>query len=257
MQKGNPDEFLGYFAIGILDEQGLRQQIINNFPKMAGLTAEKEFEQYQDYHCVCGGGGNMPCVILPKTDYDFQISIQRVSDEMFLSLLDTQEFNQLLLSIIYVKQDDNWKVYLCYIGSFRIAEKNAVQWYEDALPYYNQGYLTSAGFRLGMAISCLNPAPFLKYQQENEIVELAKKDQAEINSKYSFPIQLSDIESNPVIYSIKPQFVQQDIIPVVWYVTSTRLKDVNSLKEEAKNALKEVWKERLSLAGLAPWPSLL
>jgi hypothetical protein len=233
IQKGNSDELLGYFAIGLLGEQDLRQQIINNFTEMTGLTVEKEFEQYQDYHCIWGGGGNMPCIILPKTDYDFQISIQRVSDEMFLSLLNTQEFNQLLLSIIYVKQDNNWKVYLVNIGSFKIAEKNAVQWYEEALPYYNQGYLISAGFRLGMAKSCLHPAPFLKYQKEDKIVELIEKDQAEINSKYSFPIQLSHIESNPVIYSIKPQFVQQDIIPVVWYITSIKLEDINNLKEEA------------------------
>lgn len=233
IQKDKLDEFLGYFATGLPNEQKNRQQIIDNFPALAGAVKEKEFEEYQDYHCTCSGGGSTPCTVLPKTDYDFLISIERTGNEMFMSLLETQELQRLLLSITYVKQHENWKVYQVYIGSFKIAEKNAVQWHEEALVYYNQGYLVPAMLRMQMSSVCLNPAPFLKYQKEGEIIELIEKAQAELKDEYSLPIHLSDIEGDPVIYYIKPKFVQQEIIPDICYVTSIKLEDINSLKEEA------------------------
>jgi hypothetical protein len=235
MQEGNSDELFGYFVTGLANEDELRQNNKDIIPEVARFTKDKEFTLYKDFYCTCGGGGSMPCIVLPKTDYDFQVSIKRVGNEMFMSLSETQEFNKLLLSLVYAKQDGQWKLSQYHIGSFKIAEKNAVQWYEEALPYYNQGSLISALFRLEMANSCLNPAPFLKYQKEGEIVELAEKAQAEFKSKYSLPIQLSDIKGKPVIYDIRPQFVQQDIIPVVWYITSIKLEDVNGLKEEANS----------------------
>lgn len=232
IQKGGPDELSGYFVTGSIYEQAIRQQNANVFPKAATLMKDKELIAYRDFYCTCSGESSAPCIVLPKTDYDFQVSIPRASNEMYVSLSETLEFNKLLLSLIYAKQNGQWKLFQYYIGSFKIAEKNAVQWYEEALSYYNQGNLTLALLRLDVAYGCLHPAPFLKYRRENEIIQFTKKAEAEFKDKYTFPIQLSDIKGNPAIYSIKGQFVQQDIIPVVWYVTSYKLEDVSNLKEE-------------------------
>jgi hypothetical protein len=233
IQQGSSEELFGYVVTGLADEQEARQKIYDAFPAMAQLLAEQELEVYQDCYCVCEGEGSTSCTLHPETDYDFQISIEAVSNEMFVSLLETQEFHNLLLSIVYVKQGDNWRLWQYSLGSIKIAERNAVQWYEEASEYYKQGYLVPAIFRLQLSSTCLHPAPFLKYQREGEIVDLIEKAEVEFNSEYSFPIQLSGIESNPVIYYIKSQFVQQEIIPVIWYVTSIELEDINGLKEEA------------------------
>jgi hypothetical protein len=235
MQDGNADELSGYFVTGVAGAQELRQYNKDIFPQISELIKGKELVINNDFYCTCSGSGNIPCVVLPKTEYDLQVSVDRISNEMFISLLQTNELNGLLLSFIYDKQDGQWKLSRYHLASFEVAGKNAVQWYEEALNYYNQGYLISAAFRLQLANSCLKPAPFLKYKRESQIEELSEKARTEIDNRYSFPIQLTDIESNPVIYYIRPQFVKHDIIPMVWYVTSIKLEDASSLQDEANS----------------------
>jgi hypothetical protein len=233
LQTGSADELFGYFFTGTMDEEQLRQNTKDNFPALSQTIADKQFKLYQDFHCTFGGGGSASGIVLPNKNHDFQISIPRVTDEMFISLLESQEFNQLLLSITYAKQGDDWKVWSIRVGSFKIAEKDAVQWYEEALTYYNQGYLVPALFRLEMANTCLYPAPCVTYQKEANIVKLAEKAQSEFESEYSMPLYLSNIEGKPMIYGIRPQFVQGDIIPAIWYVTSIKLENGSGLENEA------------------------
>ena len=179
------------------------------------------------------GEGNIICTVFPKIDYDFQVNIPRIGDEMYLSLLETQEFEKLMISLEYIKQDGKWKVHGYYINSFKIADKNAMQWYEEALPYYGKGYLVPALFRLEICRRCLNPAPFLKYQKETEIMKLAEKVEEDFTLRYPLPMELVKINNSPLLYNIRAQFVQNDIVPVVWYITSYDLRDIDNLHVEA------------------------
>ena len=234
IQNNDFEAFYGYFLSGTKDDSALKQQVNDQFPILVGITQGKTFRSIRDYHCVWQGQGNIPCVILPRDNSDFQTTVERVNDEIFISITQTpNEFNKLLASIVYTRQDNQWKLYKFHVGSYSIADKNAIQWYEEAKSNYDNGYLVPAMFRLQLANSCLQPAPFLRYKQEEEIGDFGKKLQAELSSKYAFPIQLSSVPGNPSIYRLDPQFAEGEMVSIVTYVTSISLDDANALKEEA------------------------
>jgi hypothetical protein len=242
IQQNDLEAFSAYFVSGAGDDT-LKQQIKDVFPRMVNITQGKKFEEYADYYCKWQGEGNIPFTILPKDSTDFRISIERANNEMFIILMNTSsEFNQFLLSTVYTKQDNAWKIYKSHISLFKVAEKNAVQWYEDALAGYDKGYLVPALFRLQMANSCLQPAPFMKYDTEGKMADFVKQVQTETKAKYSFPIQLTSVKSQPVIYYIEPQFVQKKILPVIKYVTSYSKADTNKIESEAREMIPEIQK---------------
>jgi len=92
-----------------------------------------------------------------------------VNDEIFVSIMQTPDgFNKFLASLVYTRQDNQWKLYELHIGSYSIADKNAVQWYEDAKSNYDKGYLVSAMFRLQLAsegspVSITSASPRLSF----------------------------------------------------------------------------------------------
>lgn len=233
IQKADFDAFFGYFATGLTDEAKLKQQLQDALPSMTKYISGKTFTTYREYYVKWQGSGSMPAIILPRDDKDYRVSVNRAGDEMYLFFGTNKDFSQSLLSMIYVKQSGNWRLVNSNIGSFKVADKNAMQWYQESTAEYDKGYLIPALFRIQLASNCLRPSPFTKYDSESKITDYAKKLQDEAKTKYTFPIKLSNVKSNPVMYYIEPQFVQNDMIPLVRYVTSYPLDNENALKEEA------------------------
>lgn len=234
IQKNDFEAFFSYFMTGTKDDDALKQQVKDQFPVLVKITQGKTFQPTRDYDCVWQGQGDIPCVILPRDEYDFQTTVERVGDEIFISIMQTpDEFHKFIASLVYTRQDDQWKLYKFHIGLYSIADKNAVQWYEDAKSNYDKGYLIPAMFQLQVASNCIQPAPFLRYKQEAEIADYAKRLQAELNSEYTFPIQLTSLPSNPTIYRLEPQFAEGKMVSTVSYVTSLPLDNTGNLNEEA------------------------
>ena len=100
-------------------------------------------------------------------------------------------------------------------------------------------------FRLQLASNCIQPTPFLRYKQEAESIDYSRKLQAELNSEYTFPIQLSSLPGNPVIYSLDSQFAEGEMVSIVHYVNSLPLNNTVALNEEA-NLMNPVIQEMLS-----------
>jgi len=233
IQKADFDRFIGYFATGLTDKETLKQELQNNFPTMTKYTSGRIFTTYREYYVEWHGNGNTPAVISPRNDNDYNVTVNRAGDEMYFYFGVSSDFNQFLLTMIYVKQNDIWKLTNCYLGSFKVAEKNAMQWYQDAVAQYDKGYLIPALFRAQIASNCKQPSPLARYAAESRITDLTAKLQDEAKATYIFPIKLSTVKNEPVIYYIEPQFVQNEMIPIIRYVTTCRLSDYDALKEEA------------------------
>ena len=157
------------------------------FPTISKFVGGKQFTAYHSYYCKWEGSGQNPLIILPQNENDFKITVDRGSDEMFVSLETSSEFNQLLLTQVYAKQDGQWKLYNYHVSSFKIADKNAVQWYQDASTEYAKGNLISALLRLELANETLQPTPVGKYALEGQITDFTKILQTESEKQIYFP----------------------------------------------------------------------
>jgi hypothetical protein len=244
---------IGYFVNGVTDEQ--KQQIQEVFPSTVKEVNEESFEPYQDFYEKCMASLKYnPGEFRPGINSDSTVYVGNIgdvaTDEMFLSFEISNDFTKRLLSMLYVKQDGEWKLHNCNFGTYVVAGKDSVEWYNEASAEYAKGYLIPALFRAQLADECLHASPFIKYDQQGKIADFFQKLTNEDKSKYTFPIELSSISSNPavygielqfvqnettaIVYGIEPQFVQKEIIPVVTYVTSYPLGNTSALTEEAK-----------------------
>jgi len=233
IQKSDFDGLFAYFANGVDDGAKLKQRLQGSFPSLVKSTAGKSFDTYREYYIKWQGKNNGPAVIVPQSDTDFRLSVDHASDEMYVFLGVSRDFSQAMLTMTYTKQNGSWRLYNSYVGSYKVANKTAPEWYQEASTQYDMGHLVPASFRAQHASKLLAPSPMAKYDFEAKIVAYAKKLQDEMRATYTFPITASSVKGSPAIYYLDPQFVQNDIVPVVWYITSNPLDNEAALKDEA------------------------
>jgi len=168
---------------------------------------------------------------------DYIISYIALNDEMFVStLIIDEEYDKFLVTNIYGKYPDGWKLNILQFGQYTLYGRTAPEFYEIAKEKYNSGYLIDAANELLMGSKVKNPAnKFWQYRIEDDIKQLYNKIISEINSMYNFPEVLDEIESKPKIINIYPKEVDEGYFPMIEYVTSVDLKDTVSTKLENDN----------------------
>lgn len=197
IKKADFEGFFSYFATGLTNEGELRQQLQNIFPSLTKYVSENNIAKYREYYVKRSGNRNTQATFPLKEDKDFKVSINLVSDEMYVFFGVDDGFYQSLTTEIYAKQNGRWKLLNFYVSPYKIAGKNALEWYQESTAEYDTGNLVPASFKIKVANRVLKPSPFAKYDFEAKITDYAKKLQDEVNAKYTFPITISSIKGNP------------------------------------------------------------
>ena len=233
IQQSKLDTFLDYYSCDILNSGETKSQTQNAFPRIVAYSRDKSFKPLRDYYYRSAGVPGT-CVVLAKNDDDFQVNLKAYTNEMFISLMQTDgQFNELLFSFVYAKANDVWKLQLCHLGEIRVSQKSAIQWNKESMEYYEKGFLTPAFLRAQITQECLAPAPFLSYKSSAEITNFLEKINGKWKQRYPSPVPVSALQSKPVVFDITPQFVIGEIIPAVRYITTYREDDVQNIKNEA------------------------
>jgi len=165
----------------------------------------------------------------------FFVSLKTWSSEIYVSLYETYtQETDVLLSIVYEKENDKWKIRNFHAGSRRQFGKTFQQWLKDAEGDYNNSKKYSAFIKIAGAESMLKPAPFIEYILADSIKSYVDEIIRGTFSKDSFPIIFNDINSNPEIYSLTYQPITDvnEFLPKFYYKTEYSLEDVASLEKE-------------------------
>jgi hypothetical protein len=222
--------------IGIKDLDKLINQISTSF-KSDG------YRILDEYNVLNSTTGNINTLISTgSNENDYTINYHALNEEMYISLfLPTSIDNELLITAIYGKYEDQWKLNILQFGQYSLFKKTAPNYFKLAKESYNKSYIVDAVNYISLSKQCLMPAnDFFHFQKEKEINEFYDKVMKEINSKHTFPMILDNIESKPKIFRIFPQMISEGFFPMVYYLSDIDLKDTIALKIENEKVKKEV-----------------
>lgn len=175
-------------------------------------------------------------------DNDHVISFQAMNKEMYVSLLLPEGMNnELLITAIYGNYNNEWKLNILQFGQYSLFKKTAPDYYKLAKESYGQSYLIDAVNYISLSKQCLRPANnTFQYLKEKEINEFYEQLMKEVNTKYTFPMTLENIDTKPKIFRIFPEMINEGFFPMVYYVSEINLKDTTALKIENNKVKKEV-----------------
>ncbi|MHC4595991.1 MAG: hypothetical protein ACYS19_13760 [Planctomycetota bacterium] len=217
---------------------------INNLYSQISLAIEgKTFKQFNEYYAVSHNWWPVQYVVLSgnAVNSEFYMHVQTASNNVYISLLKSEDgFQDLLFGFVYVKLNRKWRLHIAHLGTFKLGDKNALGWYQEAVKWSREGYDIPAMIRLAIMNKLIKPAPFIQFAKEKEMLALLKETQTKISQRYKFPIQLSSVKNAPEIYYIEPQFAQMDLLPKIKYVTNIPLDKVAELQEEVDSITVEL-----------------
>jgi len=167
-------------------------------------------------------------------DYDYIFHYLALNKEMYITMIVPKtEPDQMLITCIYGKYPEGWKINIINFGLYQINKMNAIDLYKEAQKKYKKGYLIDAANTMFLLQSCLYPATnYMQYQLDGKINDFYKSIQTEIKQKYVLPNELNTIQSKPKIFNIYPQRVVEGHFPMIEYVTQISLKDTLNLRKE-------------------------
>ncbi|MBE8724345.1 hypothetical protein [Flavobacterium hungaricum] len=198
-------------------------------------------DEYNVENTTTNVGNTIPSGI--SKDNDYVINYLALNKDMYVSLLiPNGHQNELLITLIYGKYGDEWKINIFHVGQYSFSKKTAPDFHKLAQESYKKSYLIDAINYSSMAKKCLRPGDeIFKYQKENDINTLYDKLMAEANAKYTFPLTLENVNTKPVLYSIQPQMIiDQGYSPMVWYISKISVQDTTALKVENEKVKTEV-----------------
>lgn len=214
--------------------------LINKVSNTLNADSYRILDEY-NVHCSTTGIGNtLPSGVTGNNDYF--VSFQALNKEMYVSLLLPNGLdNELLITAIYGKYDSEWKINILQFGPYSLFGKTAPDYLNLAKSSYDKSYLIDAVNYISLSKQCLRPAnDYFQYQKEKEINEFYDKVMKEVNSKFTFPLALENIDTKPKVFRIFPEMTSEGFFPMVYYLSSINLNDTKALKIENEKVKKEV-----------------
>ena len=206
--------------------------IVNHMNKFIDNTEYRILDQYYVKSTSKGISNTVMSGVSGENDYIIHYKAE--NEEMFISLLIIENgLDELLITAIYGKYPEGWKINIIQFGQIRINGMIATELYTEAKEQYEKGYLVDAANNMYLSSLVAKPAnAFWQYQTENKMKEFFDEVVAEANKQYNFPLTLNNIDTKPQIISIAPQGMNEGYFPMVNYLTELDLKDTLSLKIE-------------------------
>lgn len=217
--------------------------IVNNI----GSAISDEYHVMNEFYVKNTSTGATNVLPAGSGDYnDFTIKYQALNEEMYVSLLLAEgSTSEILITTIYGKYGDDWKVNIIQFGQYSLFNLTAPDYYKQAKESYEKDHLVDAVNLMGLSMKCLSPAnQFLEYKKSNEIKDFYNTVMSEVKSKYSLPLTLSTIPTQPQIFSVSLEITDEGFYPIVYYLSTIDLANTPSLtaeNEKIKSAISQTF----------------
>ncbi|WP_345950520.1 hypothetical protein ABDD95_03530 [Mucilaginibacter sp. PAMB04274] len=164
---------------------------------------------------------------------NYSLNYQPGTKEMYFAFyLLKNGTDKWLLTAYYNKLDYGWKLTELELNPHAIQGKTAPELYEVAKQKYAKGYLMDVVNTLNLSRSCALPSTIWRYAKEPEIDEFYSKVITEAEAAYKFPLIVKQLPTQPKIFRVFNQPMDEGMFPMIYYVSKLNLKDTAALKKE-------------------------
>jgi len=225
---------------------GLLEKFISDSNKFINQIHGLKIDNYKilDEYLVNASTDGKSVTLLSgnNNENDYSFVFQSASKNSYVSLLLlNNSTNQFLLTAVYGKYKNEWKLNILRLGQYSSFGKTAPDYYEAARSFYKKKYLIDAVDNISMSNDCLHPAGALwQFINEKKIVDFGNSLLKEADAKYAFPLTLAKLDGKPKIFRIYPQVIKEGFFPMVYYTTGIDIKDTVALFLENKKIRVEV-----------------
>jgi hypothetical protein len=227
----------------------LQAQVAADLAKMSASLKDvfksDKYETIDAYHTV--GLKNAPNLEHASKDREnnkYTFKYKAKSKDMYVSLLLPETINnEIMVTAVYGKYSDVWKLNILRFGQYSYFKKLSPSYLKLSEESYKQGNLIDAVNHIILAKQCMEPASELfTYEKESEINAMHEQVMKDINAKYTFPITLENVPSKPQIFRLLPHITEEGCYPIIYYLSKYSVQDSTSLKVEYEGMRKEMGK---------------
>ncbi|WP_214070597.1 hypothetical protein [Mucilaginibacter sp. dw_454] len=169
---------------------------------------------------------------------DYNIGFRVSNDEMYTSLMVTKglTINGLIFAV-YGKYGNDWKVAILQMGDYSIMGKTAEDYYKEAQELHAKGSLVDATNLMIITSQLVSPGgTYFSYRNVSQMKIFFSTTIDVANATYQLPIIVKQVKTEPQIFSISPQVIEEvgheGIYPVIKYRSTIKLEDTAALKAE-------------------------
>jgi len=231
--EGNPQELEKLFSEELKKKS--ENELTAFVDKAHQFLKTKDYSLLDEYLATNSATGTTATAMKGISgEYDYKITYTAVTKETYISLLlDNGKANKHLITCIYGKYGNDWKLNVLRIGDYSYFGKTAVDFYKQAKLNYEKGNIIDAASDVSVIQQIATPADnIFHYQNAETMAAFANKVLTEVNAKFPLPKKVEEIKTNPQILNVIPIAMAEGIYPSVGYLSKINLKDTVSLKKE-------------------------
>jgi hypothetical protein len=212
-------------------------ELVSNRVKAADYTVLDEYytvNQYMDGDTVKTSHTNIN---------SYSVIYQGITHQMYLAFFVPKNktiANQDMITAVYCKYDYGWKLNILDVRPYLINGKTAPELYQQAKQSYGKNHLIDAFNTASSAIVCARPSKLWKYDKETDFSYFYNIVMEEVKNHYTFPIIIKDVPTHPRIFRIFNQTTPNGDFPMIYYLSSIKLKDSTAIKQENENIKKVI-----------------
>ena len=227
----------------LFSEQNLEAQEPEQFEafvKKAGEALESaEFELFDEFQVKTKD--SLTEILIESEKYNdqginnYEIYYGSICKESYVSLLVIDgESRDMMLTAIYGKYGNDWKVDQMYVGELRAEGRTAPELYQEAEEAYVKGELYKAFTLLSLSQITSDPGGVVfSYEIEEEMYTFYDDLFTEVANELKLPSTLDIISTSPALTDIQiVHTTDNKYFPLVSYITHLNITDNQAIEKE-------------------------
>ncbi len=202
-------------------------------PRLAYLLRGRSYSNHEEFY-VERVQAAAPIRLSSAKDYPHTLTFNNGGQITYISsLILNGDNDDMLLTLVYVLINREWKINLMEIGQYKVGGRFPWQMYELARKYKERGDLMDALNAATIAAMCIRPCEnHIIFSNDKEIRSYKDQLQKEVDSKLHFPMAVPGVGTHPQVVGIRYEYLPQGLYPAIIYQTSLNLDDTAATKRE-------------------------